>query len=126
MAFRVEISPEAFADLDRIATYIEVRGSFESAERWFTAILKAIETLAEMPQRCAVAGESSDLETEVRLLLHGKRNRRYKVYFSIHEQPRTVRVLHVRHWAIEPIESDELQDLMDETAGNVGEPEERG
>ena len=69
-----------------------------------------------MPQRCPVAEESSDLETAVRLLLHGKRNRRYKVYFSIYEPAKRVRVVHVRHWALKPLESDELEDLMDEAA----------
>jgi hypothetical protein len=35
MAFRVEIAPQAFEDLDNISAYIRQRGSFESAERWF-------------------------------------------------------------------------------------------
>jgi len=30
MAFRVEISPEAFENLDTIAAYLQERGSFES------------------------------------------------------------------------------------------------
>jgi plasmid stabilization system protein ParE len=42
MAFRVEISPEAFRDLDTIAAFIRRRGSFESAERWFNEIIDAI------------------------------------------------------------------------------------
>jgi plasmid stabilization system protein ParE len=33
MVFRVEISPEALANLDAIARHILERGSFESAER---------------------------------------------------------------------------------------------
>lgn len=68
-----------------------------------------------MPARCAIAPESADLEAEVRLLLHGKRKRCYKVYFAIHQQTETVRVFHVRHWARRPVETDELADLMDET-----------
>ncbi len=62
MAFRVEISPEAFADLDRIDTYIEVRGTFEIAERWFESILRAIGSLAEMPQRCPLAEDPATLK----------------------------------------------------------------
>jgi plasmid stabilization system protein ParE len=42
MAFRVEISPQAFEDLDSISAYIRHRGSFESAERWFNGIVAAI------------------------------------------------------------------------------------
>ena len=67
-----------------------------------------------MPSRCTLAGESDDLQTEVRLLLHGKRNRRYKVYFAIHHASATVRVFHVRHWARKPVETDELEDLIDQ------------
>jgi plasmid stabilization system protein ParE len=49
MVFRVEISPEALADLDAIARYIRERGSFESAERWFNGIVDSIRSLAELP-----------------------------------------------------------------------------
>jgi hypothetical protein len=69
-----------------------------------------------MPHRCSIAEESATLEAEVRGLLHGKRNRRYKIYFDIQAEAKTVRVFHVRHWAVRPIETDELEDLMDETA----------
>jgi plasmid stabilization system protein ParE len=58
MAFRVEISPQAFEDLDSISAYIRHRGSFESAERWFNGIMAAIKTLCDAPQRCPLAGES--------------------------------------------------------------------
>jgi plasmid stabilization system protein ParE len=101
MVFRVEVSPQALADLDSIARYVRERGSFESAERL-----------------------SGDLQTEVRFLLHGKRNRRYKVYFAIHPESQTVRVFHVRHWAMRSAEADELGDLMAET--NDGETSEAG
>jgi plasmid stabilization system protein ParE len=117
MAFRVEVSPEAFGDLDRIASYIQENATAAIAERWFNGIFAAIRTLSAMPSRCSVAEESAELETEVRLLLHGKRKRRYKIYFAIHEETETVRILHVRHWARKPVEADELSDLMDEAVG---------
>jgi plasmid stabilization system protein ParE len=115
MAFRVDVSPEALADVDAIARHIRERGSFESAERWFNGIIDAIRSLRELPGRCALAEEAEDLQTDVRVLFHGKRNRRYKVYFAIHHESQTVRVFHVRHWAMKPAEADELEDLMDET-----------
>jgi plasmid stabilization system protein ParE len=126
MAFRVEISPEAFDDLEAISTYIEERATFRIAERWFNEIFSAIRTLAEMPHRCPIAEESAELDAEVRLLLHGRRNRRYKIYFAIHDQLETVRVFHVRHWAMKPIEVDELEDLMDETVDAESGTEESG
>src|SRR5579863_5095473 len=111
MAFRVEISPEALGNLDAIATHIQQHGSFESAERWFNGIVSAIRSLGEMPSRCPLADESDDLQTEVRLLLHGKRNRRYKIYFAIHHDSATVRVFHIRHWARKQADADELEEL---------------
>jgi plasmid stabilization system protein ParE len=114
MAFRVEVSPEAWTNLDAIARYIRERGSLESAERWFNEVIEAIRSLGELPDRCTLAEESEHLQTGVRLLLHGKRNRRYKVYFAIHHESQTIRVFHVRHWAMKPAEADELGDLMDE------------
>jgi len=54
MAFRVEISPRAFQDLDEIARYIRQRGSFDQAEEWFHGIIAAIRTLEDLPNRCRV------------------------------------------------------------------------
>jgi plasmid stabilization system protein ParE len=55
IAFRVEISPRAFNDLDEIAEYIKQRSSFEQAEKWFNGIIAAIRTLEHSPHRCQVA-----------------------------------------------------------------------
>jgi plasmid stabilization system protein ParE len=115
MAFRVELSPRAFQDLDEIAQYIRQTSSFEQAEKWFSGIMAAIRSLEEMPNRCPVADESEELGEEVRLLLHGTRNRRYKVYYSVQQKTRsagTVRVFHVRHWARRSLNPDQLRDLM--------------
>lgn len=113
MAFRVELAPRAFADLDSIAGYIRKRESFEAAEKWFNGILGAIESLGEMPQRCPVAEESRDLGREVRVLLFGRKNRTYRVFYAIHGT-RTVQVFHVRHWARRTPGGDEIEALLKE------------
>lgn len=114
MAFRVEIAPRALKDLDDIATYIENRGSFDQAEKWFNGIISAIASLEEMPSRCPIAAESRDLGQEVRVLLHGKRNRSYKVYYSVNDHAKSVEVFHVRHWAKRTLRNDELRALTEE------------
>ena len=86
MAFRVEISPRAFNDLNEIARYTKLQGNFKQAEEWFNGIIAAIRTLEGMPNRCRVADESEELGQEVRLLLYGKRNRKYRVYYSIRQR----------------------------------------
>jgi plasmid stabilization system protein ParE len=115
MAFRVEISPRAFNDLDEIAEYIKQRSSFEQAEKWFNGIIAAIRTLEHSPHRCHIAEESEEFGQEVRVLLYGKRNRRHKVYYSV--QPTTpstgtVRIFHVRHWARRSLDPDQLRKLI--------------
>jgi plasmid stabilization system protein ParE len=45
MAFRVEIAPQAFEDLDSIADYIRERSSFAVAEKWFNGIIDDIASL---------------------------------------------------------------------------------
>src|SRR5579864_4160018 len=119
MAFPVEIAPRAYNDLDEIADYIKRNGGFRQAEEWFNGIIEAIRALGGMPGRCPVADESEDLGQEVRLLLHGRRNRKYKVYFSIERRGRSagrVRIFHVRHWARKSLATDEVRALMDEVA----------
>ncbi len=93
MVFHVEIAPQAFHDLDQIAEYIEDREGFEQAEEWFNSIIDAIQTLHGMPSRSAIADESKDIGREVRLLLHGKRNRRYKIYYSMQAEAARVQIL---------------------------------
>ena len=115
MAFRVEFSPRALEDLDEIASYIEQRGSFKQAEEWFNGIIAAIRTLEVMPGRCRVADESEELGQEVRILLFGKRNRLYRVFYSIqHKTPSTgtVQVFHVRHWARKRLNTNQIRELM--------------
>ena len=115
MAFRVEISPRTFNDLDEIAEYIKQRSSFEQAEKWFNGIIAAIRSLEHSPHRYHVTEESEELGQEVRVLLYGKRNRRYKVYYSVQEtapSTGTLRVFHVRHWARRSLDPDQLRKLM--------------
>ena len=78
MGFEVQITDEAFGDLDAIAVFIKRQASIDIARKWFAGIIGTIETLGEMPVRCALAPEAEDLQDEVRLLLHGRKNRAYK------------------------------------------------
>jgi len=117
MAFEVLITEQAFDDLDAIAGYIKENSSLERARKWFTAIVATIETLQELPARRPLAEESEELGQEVRLLLHGRRNRAYKIYFTIQyetSQIGTVRVFHIRHWARKGVAADEFRDLVNE------------
>jgi plasmid stabilization system protein ParE len=108
------LSSRAVADLDSIAGYMCERDSRESAQKWFNGILSAIESLAEMPQRCPIAEESRDLGREVRVLLFGRKNRAYRVFYAVQGEILTVQVFHVRHWARQTPSSNELGALLTE------------
>jgi plasmid stabilization system protein ParE len=117
MAFDVLITDEAFADLDAITDFIKHQASIDMARKWFGAIIVAIETLKEMPGRCPLAPEADELGDDVRFLLHGRRNRAYRIYFKIHQNTESggsVQVFHVRHWARKPLTNEELEELMDD------------
>lgn len=112
MVFRVELAPRAYSDLDSIAEYIVRRGSYESARTWFNGIMEAIASLREMPYRCPVVEESRALDREVRMLLHGRRNRAYNAYYLVNEIKGVVSVVHVRHWARQDLALAELGSLV--------------
>jgi len=124
MAFDVLIADEAFRDLDAISGFIRTKSSIDQGRKWFDSITANILSLREMPSRCSICQESEELGAEVRVLLHGPKNRTYKIYFTIcHDTPRngTVRVFHIRHWARNALSTDELQELMDDDGNEQDE-----
>jgi hypothetical protein len=61
--------------------------------------------------------ESKELDQEVRVLLHGRKNRTYKIYFSIQPENSSsglVSVFHVRHWARRPLTREEFEEVMED------------
>ena len=99
MAVRVDVAQRAAAELEAIAEFIADQSSPEQAEKWFNGVIATIESLADFPARCPIALESSTLGSEVRVLLHGKRGRGYKIFYRVEQARDVVHVLHVRHWA---------------------------
>ena len=65
------------------------------ASDWFLALEDAIESLANMPLRCALAPENTEFPFEVRQLLYGRPPHVYRILFTI--ETSTVYVLHIRH-----------------------------
>ena len=64
-----------------------------------------------MPARCPLAPENEEFEAETRELLHGKRQHRYRIPFTIREQ--TIVVLHIRHGAMQSLRGD-VADVEDD------------
>lgn len=51
--------------------------------------------------------ESEDLGIQLRLLLHGRRNHAYRIYFLI-EAEATVVITNIRHWAQAPLSAEDV------------------
>jgi plasmid stabilization system protein ParE len=95
MAFRVELSERAQADIAAIYDWLLSQQAGNAGERWFMALREAIASLSNLPTRCPVSPESRDSRVEVRQLLYGRRPHVYRILFSIEGD--VVQVLHIRH-----------------------------
>ena len=107
MKYRVVIQPDAEAEVAEAFAYIHTR-SPANAERWLRGLYSVIETLETMPGRCALARESGAFKEEIRQLLYGKRQHKYRILFTVHDNE--VHVLHVRHGARAALGPDEGRD----------------
>jgi plasmid stabilization system protein ParE len=73
MAFRVELSDRAQADITAIYDWLCSQQAGDAGERWFLALREAIASLSTLPSRCPVAPESREAPVEVRQLLYGRK-----------------------------------------------------
>ena len=65
MAFRVKTTAQAKRDLDDILERLLSQEAGETGLRWFQGLHQAVATLADSPQRCALAPESAVFPFEV-------------------------------------------------------------
>jgi len=95
MAFRIETSAEAELDAISILEWLLAQQAGDAGLRWFMAIDEAISSLANFPERCPRAPETTRFPFEVRQLIYGKTLHAYRILFTIRGE--TVHVLHIRH-----------------------------
>lgn len=101
MTFRVEIAPSAIAEAD--AAYESIAaGSPAAAARWLDELANAVASLGNMPRRHGFAREHGRVSYELRQFRHAP----YRILFTIVED--VVRVLHVRHQAMDDMPPREL------------------
>jgi len=96
MAFRVEMSPEALAEIEQAFLWLHDEAP-NAARRWYNGLIDALHSLADQPRRCPLAPEDNAFDDEIRQLLYGRRHNRFRILFTVHGK--TVRILHVRHGA---------------------------
>jgi toxin ParE1/3/4 len=94
MAYVVSITARAERDLAH--PYEEINAEYSNAAlKWYWDLKKAILSLEEQPNRCAVTRKKGEL----RHLLHGNKPHIYRVIYRILEEHKRVEVLHTRHGA---------------------------
>jgi plasmid stabilization system protein ParE len=90
---------------DAAARWIAEHSSPAQAERWYQGLFERMETLSGQPLRCPVIAESRRFPEELRELLYGKRNNKYRIIFTI--RGADVVILSIRHGARGELRPDE-------------------
>ena len=108
MAYRVEIARNAEADLEALYLSVVARAPQQGA-KWFNGLERAVLSLDQHPKRCPVAPESVDPDHQVRVLSYGRKPHVYRVFFTVDDDARVVRVVHLRRGARQRASADELK-----------------
>ena len=108
MAYRVEISRHAEAELEAVYLWVVARAPQQGA-KWFNGLERAVLSLEEHPSRCPAAPESVDPLLPVRVLHYGRKPHVYRIFFTIDDHAEVVHVIHVRRGARRPAMAEELK-----------------
>jgi toxin ParE1/3/4 len=95
MAYGVELTKNAEAELEALYVWVVDREPTQGSA-WFNGLEQAILSLDRFPKRCRIAPESFDPDRPVHVLNYGRRPHIYRVFFTIDENAKVVRVLHIR------------------------------
>jgi plasmid stabilization system protein ParE len=90
--YKVFVTPEAELGIISAFRYIEEHSPL-NAEKWLRGLYSRIDTLEQMPTRCALAREAQYFSEDLRQLIF----KSHRIVFRIEEQARVVRVLYVLH-----------------------------
>jgi toxin ParE1/3/4 len=108
MAYSVEISRNAEAELEELYLWVVARAPQQGA-KWFNGLERAVLSLDQLSKRCPVANESIDPNQPVRVLSYGRKPHVYRVFFTVDDTARLVRVVHIRRGARKAAVPDELK-----------------
>ncbi len=100
-SYTVFIEERAQGDMEQAYLWL-VENAPEYAADWFNSLLDSVAKLESFPERCPLAPENeSGLFThEIRQLLHGKRQHKYRILYWIDgDSVRVIRIVHgARKW----------------------------
>ena len=98
MAYRVELAKNAEAELEELYLWVVERAPSQGAA-WFNGLERAILSLEQLPKRCRIAPERFDPDQPVRVFNYGRSPYVYRVFFTIDQTAKVVRVVHIRRGA---------------------------
>ena len=98
MRYTVEMTPNAEKELHNAFGYIHERAP-GNAVRWLREIYKAIDSLEEFPNRCAIAPESQYLRDTLRHYIF----KSHRIIFFVDEAASVVRILYIRHGSMRSV-----------------------
>ena len=106
MSYDVELTKEAFNDLDRLAAALSERWP-EGSARLIARFQSALSRLKSFPHACGLAYENRYFHGEVRhLLFEIRKGRSYRALFTI--QDHRVRILAIKAPGERPIRPEDL------------------
>ena len=108
MAYRVELAKSAETQLEELYLWLVERAPSQGAA-WFNGLEQAILSLEQLPKRCRIAPDSFDPDQPVRVLNYGRSPHVYRVFFTVTESAKVVRVVHIRRGARRRPASSELK-----------------
>ena len=94
--WNVTVELPARRDIAEAHSWLEERDP-DAADRWFNGLYDTIGSLETFPERCPLAPENKFFNEEIRQILHGRRQHKYRILFTVGSN--AVHVLHVRHGA---------------------------
>lgn len=106
MTFRVVLTDKAEADVEAVLKWFRDNQAIAAGGRWFAQLMAKLDSLEAHPDRCARAAESDDIGLEIREILLGRRQYKYRLVFTI--RGKTVSILRVWHSSRDSITRDEL------------------
>ncbi|MBI4602849.1 MAG: type II toxin-antitoxin system RelE/ParE family toxin [Planctomycetes bacterium] len=96
MTFDIILGPSVEAEIEEAYAWI-AKCAPQAAAAWYNGRIDAMQSMAEMPERCPLAPESRTFGREIRQLLYGN----YRILFTV--EATAVHVAHVRHGARRPL-----------------------
>ena len=110
MAYQVALADSAKADADSIYRWIFTESPRRGPD-WFKALIAALYSLEQLPNRCPLAREARKARRKIRCLLFGKQHGVYRILYEVAEARQMVWILHIRHGARQDLGPDKLAEV---------------